>query len=152
MALNYPPHLFDCLRINEVQEQPNSCHLRELELCSVGLFSIFQNPNGLPSSETDLKRQCEYFNESGQCFDDYAQTCLTSSQLPMLSMFTADLVDLGRQFCSQSSELRRNYTKHVACLREVQRKHQRPCLTDLQVGFEAIHKINHSLRLATSCW
>lgn len=139
-------------RQRQQQQRDASCHGRELELCALGISSIFQNPNGLPADAVELKRQCDYFNESAQCLDEYGQRCLTSVQLPLVAMFAGDLADLGRQFCSQDSDLRRNYTKHVACLRQVQHDYQRPCLTDLQVGFEAIHKIEHSLRFATTCW
>lgn len=130
----------------------DSCHLRELEICAIGGLSILQNPNGLPVREVELKRQCEFFNESVQCFEDFKGRCLHQLQVSVLDLFTSQLNGLAEQFCEPQSELRKNYTRHVACLRNIQRKFQRRCATDLQVGFEAIHKTSADLRLATACW
>jgi hypothetical protein len=129
-----------------------SCHLRELELCTMGVMAIFQNPNGLPMSKTEMDRQCEYLRESLQCFDDYNQNCLSTNQFKTVEMFTGSAIQLARDFCQDDSDLRRNYTKYVSCFREVQRNHQRHCMTDFQVGFEGIHKLGHSKRLALACW
>ena len=130
-----------------------SCHFREFELCTVGIGSIFQNPNGLPASEAELKRQCQYLNESVECLADYSSQCMTETHMPLLRLFAEPAVELVKEFCGDlAGELRANYTKHVSCLREVQRKHQRQCVTDLQVGFEAIHKLNRSQVLQTACW
>ena len=129
----------------------NSCHWREFDLCSIGTASLFQNPNGLPQSDQELNRQCEYLNESLQCFEDFATKCLTETQMGLFQMFTSSPLQMMTDFCQANSTLRTNYTKHVQCLRDIQRTHQRPCLTDFQVGFESIHKTNISVRLQTAC-
>lgn len=131
---------------------PESCHLRELELCSMGILSIIQNPNGLPMKESEFKRQCEYFNESIQCFEKYSNHCMTKHQAALIDVFTRNPIKLAREFCQVESEFRMNYTKHIECFREIQNKYQRPCLTDFQAGFEGIHKMNASFRLTTACW
>lgn len=136
----------------ERENELESCHLREIELCSMGLMSMFQNPNGLPVRGAELKRQCEYFNESMECLRKFSENCLTDSQLGLVDLFTRNPSQTVGEFCETGSELRTNYTKHIACFREIQRKHQRPCLTDFQAGFEGIHKVNASLMLATACW
>lgn len=133
-------------------EAPESCHLRELELCSMGLVSIFQNPNGLPQTSGELKRQCEFFNESIRCHHRYSNHCLSSDQYEFMHLFAKNAFYVVEEFCSDNSELRANYTNHVECLREIQRKHQKNCLTDFQVGFEALHKLTAGDRLTTACW
>lgn len=118
----------------------------------MGLMSIFQNPNGLPMSEKDLKRQCEYFEESVQCFNKYSNNCLTASQSGVIDMFVRNPFHLVDDFCRSDSEFRANYTKHIECFREIQRKFQKSCMTDFQAGFEGIHKVNTSFRITTACW
>uniref|UniRef100_A0A6G1SDH8 Uncharacterized protein n=1 Tax=Aceria tosichella TaxID=561515 RepID=A0A6G1SDH8_9ACAR len=154
VTLNYKS--FSSARISggtarQSRETSDSCHLRELELCAMGVMSIFQNPNGLPMSQIDMTRQCEYLNESVQCFDDYSHRCLSANQARIANMFTGNVIQLARDFCRDDSELRRNYTKHVSCFREVQRDHQRHCMTDFQVGFEGIHKMATAKRLPLAC-
>ena len=134
------------------EDSMRSCHWREFDLCSIGAFSLFQNPNGLAQSELELRRQCELLNESVRCFNQYANKCLTEMQSKLFRWFGASGSRLVGDFCSAQSELRRNYTKHVQCLRLVQRDFQRPCMTDFQVGLESIHRANLSTRLITGCW
>lgn len=134
------------------EQSSAGCHMRELELCSIGTASIFQNPNGLPANGAELKRQCEFLEESADCFDDYAERCLTGQQSMLVSFLKASPVELSRAFCTNGSYVNVKYLKHVTCYREIQTKHQRECLLDLQVGLEGIHKLEHSLRLPTACW
>lgn len=140
------------VEICSLSKSIESCHLRELELCAVGAAAMFQNPNGVPISQTELKRQCEYLNESIDCFEDYADNCLTKLQGSMLSLFGHDIGTIQREFCDESTQLRQNYTKLAPCLRNIQRKYQFECVSDLQAGFESIHKLNISTRLSTLCW
>lgn len=130
----------------------NSCHWRELELCAVGAGSLFQNPNGIPQSELEFKRQCEYLKESADCIRSYKSRCLTENQGALVSLFGGDLLRLEEDLCTNGTEFRQAYMKHVGCLREVQKKYQHDCVTDLQVGFQWIHKLNTTTRLATGCW
>lgn len=131
-----------------------SCHLRELELCTVGALSIVQSPTGLPVTELEIKRQCGLFNESAACFESYVDLCITDNGLMkhFLEMFAVDLIKLKSEFCDVSSEWHKNYTEHAKCLRSVQRKYQQECTQDFQVGFEGIHKVTLGQRMATGCW
>lgn len=130
----------------------NSCHLRELEVCLVGVATLLQNPNGLPANEEDMKRQCESLNESATCFEDYAQRCLTNTQSAIATLVSGSVLDLKNEFCRKGTELYKSYLKEATCLRDVQRKYQTSCVTDFQVGFENIHKMDRSIRLPTACW
>lgn len=130
---------------------PESCHLRELELCTVGAASMFQNPNGIPLSQKEIKRQCEYLSESTDCYQDYTNLCMTKIQSGIFQMFGRDIKLLQEDFCDDKSDLRKNYTKFGPCLREIQQKYQRVCISDLQAGFEGIHKVNTTSRLPTTC-
>lgn len=145
-------NLPDRYKLAAAPDSGGSCHLRELEICLVGVGSLLQNPNGLPANEADMKRQCEFLNESSDCFENYAQRCLTNVQSSVASLVSSPLFELKRDFCQQGSEFRTNYLKNANCLRDVQQKYQTQCATDFQVGFEGIHKMNHSMRLATACW
>lgn len=130
----------------------DSCHLRELEVCLVGVGSLLQNPNGLPANEEEMKRQCDFLDESGKCFEDYAQRCLTNGLYQIANLVSGPVFGMGHEFCRKGTELWNAYMKNADCLREVQRKHQTRCATDFQVGFESIHKMNLSIRLPTACW
>lgn len=130
---------------------PASCHWREVELCTLGFTSLLQNPNGIPLTEPDLKRQCEYMKESKDCLDQYEDKCLTDNQSSLMALFGGDLSDMASEFCDTKSDLRANYTKFGPCLRKVQREVQLNCVTDLRVGFEQIHKANISQRLIIGC-
>lgn len=77
---------------------------------------------------------------------------MTKEQDSVISLFMKDLSSLGDDFCDEKSEMRKNYTKFAPCLRSVQQKYQRDCVTDLQAGFESIHKLNYKVRLPTVCW
>lgn len=103
-------------------------------------------------SSAEMTRQCEFLKESVKCFDDYNQRCLADNTVKIINMFTGGAIQMAKDFCREDSDLRRNYTKHVSCFREIQRDHQRHCMTDFQVGFEAIHKLQFSKRLALACW
>lgn len=129
-----------------------SCHFRELELCMLGSVSMFQNPKGIPIQQSEFKRQCEYLHESGHCFEDYRDNCMTKLQSSLVDMFATDFINFERDFCTNGTKPNTIYMKHANCFHQVQKKHQRPCLSNLQVGFEAIHKIPHNLRMPTSCW
>lgn len=129
-----------------------SCHLRELELCVVGAVSILQNPNGIPTTEIEINRHCELIMESSDCFHSYADRCLTKLQDSLANFVFKDLFKLEKDFCTNGTELRQDYLKHASCLREVQKKYQKVCLKDFQVGFERIHKLDRGLRLSTACW
>lgn len=129
-----------------------SCHLRELEICVLGFASVLQNPNGIPVSEQEFKRHCEYMRESSDCFHSYANRCFTPNAILMSHMFSDELAKLENDFCTNGTELRTKYMKNAPCLRQVQRKHQRKCATDFQVGFQRINKIDTALQLTTFCW
>lgn len=129
-----------------------SCHLRELELCVIGAVSMIQNPNGIPVTETEIIRQCELMKESCDCFTAYADHCLTKSQASMARFVLRDLFKLEKEFCNNGSELRENYLKHANCLKDVQKKYQKACLKDFQVGFEGIHKVDRTMHLPIACW
>lgn len=129
-----------------------SCHLRELELCMLGTISMFQNPNGIPIASAEFNRQCEYLQESCECFQDYRDNCMTKLQAGLLEPFVRDLGEFEDEFCTNGTKTNSIYMKHAACLRGVQKKFQRSCVADMQVGFESIHKIAHNMRLPTACW
>ena len=129
-----------------------TCHLRELELCAIGAASLFQNPKGLPVSDREFKRQCEQFRESAQCFEEYNDRCLTDTQHLMVDLFAGDVFNIERDLCTNGTELNRDYLKHAECLRDVQKKYQRTCVSDLVVGFESIHKVNRTIKLPIACW
>lgn len=113
---------------------------------------MFQNPNGIPVSQIELKRQCEYLNESMDCFEEYSDNCLTKLQGSLFNLFAHDIDSTQKEFCDENSQLRRNYTKLAPCFRNVQRKHQFECINDLQAGFESIHKLSIGNRMSTLCW
>lgn len=99
-----------------------------------------------------MERQCEFLQETSGCVTDYATKCLTPTQGSLVSLFSSDYMELEKDICNNSTDLRQDYMKKATCLREIQRKHQRGCMSDLQKGFESIHKTNISLRLDTACW
>lgn len=130
-----------------------SCHLRELELCSLGTVSMFQNPNGIPVAPgAEFNRQCEYLQESSECFQDYRDNCMTKMAANLVQPIMRDLGKFEDEFCTNGTQIYATYMKHASCFRDVQKKHQRPCFADLQVGFEAIHKIQPETRMPTACW
>lgn len=139
--------------IQSEAKMSESCHMRELELCGIGVAAMFQNPNGIPISGLEFERQCEYLGESVDCFNDYADKCFTQIQLGLFKLITNDLERFQEDLCNNGTELRLNYNKHAPCLRQVQRKHQHLCVTDLQVGLESIHKMDiGETRLTLFCW
>jgi len=99
-----------------------------------------------------MKRQCEYMNESMSCLENYGQFCLTPRQSSIVGLFAGDFVATAKEFCSQGTDLRAKYMQHAACLRRVQRERQRECVSDYQVAFESIHKLNQSMKVSTACW
>lgn len=123
-----------------------------MELCVIGAVSILQNPNGIPVTETEIDRHCELMKESCDCFNSYSDRCLTNLQASTVRFITKDIFKLEKEFCNNGTELRENYLKHANCLRDVQKKYQKTCLKDFQVGFEGIHKVDRMMRLPTACW
>lgn len=130
----------------------DSCHLRELDICVIGIASILQNPNGLPVDQAQIERQCEYMRETADCFGQYASKCMTERQASLLAMFSGQFMRIQDEMCRNETSIRRDYIKKATCLRDVQRKHQRACASDLQAGFAWIHKVNRSTKLSTACW
>lgn len=134
------------------RELGGSCHWREMELCCVSTSSLFQNPNGIPISGQEFKRQCEMLDEAADCYESYAERCLTKHQHQVVDLFVGELFELEKDFCKNGTELRTQYSKNANCLRQVQKKYQAECVADLQVSLEPIHKLEMGTRLSTGCW
>lgn len=144
--------LISSLLLTTSSSGSDMCHLRELDICIVGAASLLQNPNGLPISQAEIERQCEYMQESTDCFSNYASKCMTERQGMLLAWFSSDFMQVQKDMCSNETAIRQDYVKKATCLREVQRKHQRACASDLQAGFASLHKLNRTTRWPTSCW
>lgn len=130
----------------------DSCHLRELELCFVGAGAIFQNPNGIPIAKPEIDRLCEIYEESSNCFSSYSERCLTDPQYELARFYTGGIFDLQREFCQPESTFRADYMKHASCLKQFQKLHQVECVSQFQVAFEPIHKMEITKRLNLTCW
>lgn len=134
---------------NRVSE---SCHMRELEMCFISAGSMLQNPNGIPITNTEIARTCELFEESANCLLSYAKRCAINSMALLFGMFSGDVLSLEKEFCQPDSKLKRDYLQHASCLKRFQKQHQTQCVTQFQVAFEPIHKIDHSSRIPLFCW
>lgn len=58
---------------------------------------------------------------------------------------------LQKDYCTPGTPLRELYKKHTPCLRDAMRDAQKPCIKDLQVGFEAMNAAKWDKRVGIGC-
>lgn len=135
-----------------VANKPKSCHLRELQLCAVTASSVFMNPNGIPTTEADLQKQCKFIKEASDCFNEYSNRCLPPIIGKISGMFLEDFINIKDELCSKESEFHSSFIKHSPCLNKVQKSQQGKCMTDFQAGYEKIQQAQLADRMTVSCW
>lgn len=62
-----------------------SCHLRELDLCSATLLLFNQNPSGVATTDNELDKQCGFLGEAQQCFKNFTNRLVM--HVPQLERF-----------------------------------------------------------------
>jgi len=127
-----------------------SCHLRELDLCSATLLLFNQNPSGVATTDNELDKQCGFLGEAQQCFKNFTQRCTTPLQRELIAFGTEGSMELFKEFCNRGTKIRTDYLKHAPCLGQTQ-PDQKRCLNDVQVGLERISTAKFSDRISTAC-
>ncbi|XP_003740004.1 uncharacterized protein LOC100897433 [Galendromus occidentalis] len=127
-----------------------SCHLRELDLCSATLLLFNQNPSGVATTDNELDKQCGFLGEAQQCFKNFTNRCATPLQRELMSFATEGSNELLKEFCERGSKIRVDYLKHAPCLGQTQ-PDQKKCLNDVQVGLERITAAKYTQRIPTAC-
>lgn len=133
------------------EQELQTCHLRELDLCLAPIAVFTQSSNSQPVSNQEINRQCKIMLETEVCLKNFTQRCLTGSQGQFLYMFADGGLDLVRELCRPGSSLRTSYLKHGDCING-QQKAQRVCMRDFQVSLERAVDIDWQSRLKLGCW
>jgi len=133
----------------QVQAQ-SSCHLREMDLCAASLLVLAQSPQGAAVSDADIDRQCTFIKEADQCFRNYTERCATPLQQEIADMLFDGADKLQKEYCTKGTKLRTMYLKNAGCINEAM-KDNKPCIKDLQSGFEAVTSAKWDKRLPLGC-
>lgn len=132
------------------EQQQQTCHLRELDLCLSSLTVFFQS-NQHPITNSEINRQCKVLLETETCLSNYTSRCMTDSQSQLVDMFAEGGLDTIRELCKPQSKIRSNYLKYGDCING-QHKGQRSCMRDFQVSLEKAVDIDWQERLKLGCW
>lgn len=127
-----------------------SCHLRELDLCSATLLLFNQNPSGVATTDNELDKQCGFLKEAQGCFSNFTSRCTTPLQRELLAFGTEGSNELFKEFCTKGTKIRLEYLKHAPCLGQTQ-PDQKRCLNDVQTGLEKISEAKFNDRISTGC-
>jgi len=127
-----------------------TCHLRELDLCSATLLLFNQNPSGVATTDAELDKQCAFLGEAQQCFANFTRRCATPLQRELVAFASEGSGQLFKEFCSRSSKIRKDYLRHAPCLGQTQADQKR-CLNDVQLGLERISTVRFADRVSTAC-
>jgi len=134
-----------------VARAQNSCHLRELDLCLASGLASGQN---LPTSEAEIKKQCNSFKEMYECVGNYTRRCSTKSMREFIRGIQTQGGEARSwydEFCKkENSEERTNFLKHSGCLNNAQ-KEARPCIRDLTVALDKAINSDIEQRIPGMC-
>ena len=131
----------------------DSCHLREFDLCMTSAVVFVQQPQGTKIGEAEIERQCNLFQETETCLDEYSERCMTPMQNSLVDFMSGGILKQMRDYCTKGSELRKTYLKHGDCVMK-QRKTSNKCLVDFQAAVERSTQDNTHWRdrPKTLCW
>lgn len=132
------------------EEQQQTCHLRELDLCLSSLTVFFQH-NQHPITNSEISRQCKILMETETCLSNFTNRCMTDNQSELVDMIAEGGLETIRELCKPQSKTRSSYLKHGDCING-QHKAQRVCMRDFQVSLEKAVDINWQDRLKLGCW
>lgn len=132
---------------------PESCHLREFDLCMTSAIVFVQQPQGTKVSEAEIEKQCLLFKETEECLDAYTERCMTPTQNSLVDFMSGGLLKYMRDYCKKGSETRRIYLKHGECVQK-QRKSSNKCLIEFQSAIEksTTDSTNWRDRPKVLCW
>lgn len=132
---------------------PESCHLREFDLCMTSAIVFVQQPQGTKVSEAEIEKQCTLFKETEQCIDDFSERCMTQTQTALVNFMSGGLLKYMHDYCKKGSDLRRIYLKHGDCVQK-QRKTTNKCLVDFQAAIEksSLDDTHWKERPKVVCW
>lgn len=114
---------------------PQSCHLREFDLCMASAIVFIQQPAGVKINEAEIEKQCNLFKETEECLDTYTDHCMSPMQNALVDMMSGGMLDNMKGYCTKGSEARKGYLKHGKCVND-QRKATNKCLIDFQAAVE----------------
>jgi len=128
----------------------SSCHLRELDLCLASGLASGQN---LPTTVSEMNKQCNGFKEMNECIGNYSRRCSTKSMREFLRSITSqgDVRSWYSEFCTkESSAEREKFLKHSVCLNTAQ-KESRSCIRDLTVALDKAINSDIENRIPEMC-
>lgn len=136
----------------KTEDQSNSCHMREIDLC-LAPFAVFtQNSNPEAVTNNEINKQCKMLNEVEGCLSNFTTKCMSEQQESLFEMVTGGGLETIKQLCNKtSSDLRKNYLKHGNCINS-QSKGHKTCLRNFQAALEKAADIEWQERLKLACW
>lgn len=127
--------VFQIPSVADGQEGPNSCHLREFDLCLASAVVFVQQPSNGKVSEADIEKQCALFKETEQCIKAFDETCMGPMQREMVLFMSGGVLRYMQEYCKKGSALRKAYLKHGDCTNR-ERKNTKNCMIDFQAAVE----------------
>lgn len=132
---------------------PESCHLREFDLCMASAIVFVQQPQGTKVNEAEIERQCSLFKETETCIEDFTDRCMSPLQNSLVDFMSGGVLKYMRDYCKKGSPLRNSYLKHGECVQK-QRKTTNRCLVDFQAAIErsTVDETHWKDRPKVLCW
>ncbi|KAG9508448.1 hypothetical protein GZH46_03057 [Fragariocoptes setiger] len=124
-----------CMVPSNEAAAPESCHLREFDLCMTSAVVFIQQPQGVKVSEEQIEKQCNLFKETEECIQSYTDNCMTKSQHQLIDFASGGILKTMKDYCRKGSDIRAQYLKHGECVQK-QRKATNKCLIDFQAAVE----------------
>lgn len=125
----------------------DSCHLRELDLCSASVAGM----KGVPVNEEEVDKFCGYANEAFECFTSYTDKCMTPLQKELVAYAMGDgHKATADKFCTHGNDLRTNYLKQAPCLAKAHTA-GKSCAVDGQVALEKIEEAAFQDKVTVAC-